>query len=427
MLRLGGLVGLGVGLGDVAQRRAPASDNGESQRSCILIWLDGGPSHLETFDPKPDAPLEVRGPLGVIATRIGGIVVSELMPRTAGWLHKVALVRSVTSGFGEHDLGTHAMMSGYAPTPALEYPCIGSVVGSVRPRRGVLPAHIAIPDFRVGGGKYTGQGFLAADAAPFAIEGDPARPDFQVAGLDFYPGLDGRRLARRREFLSAVDRLSARTPAAAADPIFDEAYRLITSSKTKEAFDLSKEDPRVRARYGTRTIGQCCLLARRLVERGVPFVTVNFPGWDTHADLATRLRDGYAGAKTPVGLVPLLDEALTALLEDLGGRGMLDRTLVVVMGEFGRTPKLNNVGGRDHWPRVFSLLLAGGGIAGGVVIGRSDERGESPIERAVTPADVAATIYSILGVPLQRELTTNDGRTVRVNADGKVIDELLTR
>jgi uncharacterized protein (DUF1501 family) len=212
--------------------------------------------------------------------------------------------------------------------------------------------------------------------------------------------------------------------AARRDPQFEQAYQLISSPRAKAAFNLADEPDKLRSRYGGRTIGQSCLLARRLIEHDVPFVTVNDTGWDTHQDLSTRLKEGYTGAQVPVGLIPSLDLALSALLQDLLDRCLLDDTLVVVMGEFGRTPKLNTDGGRDHWPRVFSVLLAGGGVRGGQVIGSSDAVGESPKDRPITPADLAATIYTLLGVDPGMELHTADGRPVRVNQEGKVITEL---
>ncbi|MCA9069769.1 MAG: DUF1501 domain-containing protein, partial [Planctomycetaceae bacterium] len=206
---------------------------------------------------------------------------------------------------------------------------------------------------------------------------------------------------------------------------FQQAFRLMMSPQAKQAFDLDKESASIRQKYGRKTIGQSCLLARRLIERGVPFVTVNNRGWDTHQDLVTRLKDGYTGAKTPVGLIPSLDTALGALLEDLTTRGLLDETLVLVMGEFGRTPKLNTNGGRDHWPRVFSVLMAGGGVKGGQVFGASDRVGESPAKQPVTPADLACTIYTLLGIDPELEFQTSDGRPIRVNRDGQLIPELL--
>jgi hypothetical protein len=426
---VGGLTALGFGLGDWFQARRVAAADGVAPRatSCILIWLDGGPSHLETFDPKPDAPAEVRGPLSAIGTRLPGIQISECLPRTAGKLDKIAIIRSVTSPLGEHNFGTHYLMTGYKPTPVLEYPGFGAVVARVRRPGAILPGNIAVPDFRVGGSKFSGGGYLPTSARPFSVGGDPARADFQVRDLDLYRGLDLPRLDRRRQFVEALDRFCqlADQSGPPGNTDLQRAFRLITSEEAKAAFRLSDEPGSVRQRYGPKSIGQCCLLARRLVERGVPFVTVNNSGWDTHADLYTRLKEGYTGARVGVGLIPSLDLALTALLEDLEDRGLLQQTLVVVMGEFGRTPKLNAAGGRDHWPRVFSVAMAGGGVPGGQVIGGSDAVGESPAERPVTPADLAATIYTLLGVDPRTELRTGDGRPVRVAPpEGEVIREI---
>jgi hypothetical protein len=292
----------------------------------------------------------------------------------------------------------------------------------------VLPRHIAVPDFRIGGDKLSSTGYLPASCAPFAVGGDPAKPDFRVAHLDFYPGHDQHRIDRRKRFLTQLDKFSRAVDErsdAPADPQFEQAYRLVTSREAKQAFDLEAEPAKIRGSYGPRSIGQSCLLARRLVERGVPFVTVNNIGWDTHDNLYTRLKEGYTGARDPVGLIPSLDLALAALVEDLVERGLFDETLVVVMGEFGRTPKLNTAGGRDHWPRAFSVLLAGGGVPGGQVLGASDATGESPASHPVTPADLAATIYTLLGIDPGAKLQTADGRPVEINRDGRVIKELL--
>lgn len=434
LIRVGGLTALGLGLGDLfrLQRTAAAaesSSNPPRAKSCILIWLDGGPSHLETFDLKPDAPAEVRGPLEPISTRLPGVQISECLPKTAALLDKIAIVRSVTSPLGEHNFGTHYMLTGYQPTPVLEYPVIGSVLAHVRSEAGVLPPHIAVPNFRVGGGRMTGGGYLPSSTRPFSVGGDPSKPGFQVRDLDFYKGLDLTRLDRRRQFVGALDTFSRTADQSAetsSDSDLERAFQLIASPDAKRAFDLSEEPGKIRQKYGSRTIGQSCLLARRLVERGVPFVTVNNPGWDTHQDLYTRLKEGYTGAKVGVGLIPSLDLALSGLVEDLSERGMLDETLIIVMGEFGRTPKLNTSGGRDHWPRVFSTVLAGGGIQRGQVIGSSDSVGESPKDRPVTPSDLTATIYTLLGIDPQLELHTSDGRPVRVAPyEANVVTELI--
>ncbi|TWU54664.1 hypothetical protein Poly51_33830 [Rubripirellula tenax] len=424
-LQVGGISAWGLGLNasfaQSAKGAAPAK-----AKSCILIWLDGGPSHLESFDPKPNAPNEVRGPFGAMSTSVPGIQLSELLPRTAATMQHSAIIRSMTSPLGEHNFGTHYLLTGYKPTPALNYPAIGSVVSHLASHRGAIPPHVAVPDLQVGGGKFIASGYLPARVAPFEVGGDPSKPDFRVRDLEPFPGIVDERLERRHAYLHALNSIQDKAESISpADPAFEQAYRLMTSSSGKRAFDLSAESQETRRRYGTKSIGQCCLLARRLVEAGVPFVTVNNRGWDTHDDLVTRLKDGYTGAKQPVGLIPSLDRAYSSLITDLHDRGLLDETLVVVMGEFGRTPKLNTLGGRDHWPRVFSVMLAGGGIPGGQVIGASDDMGESPRDRPVTPADLAATIYKLLGIDPATNLQTADGRPVKVSLHGTPLSELV--
>lgn len=426
-VRIGGLASLGLGLWPCFARRSEAIEKSASARRCILIWLDGGPSHLETFDLKPDAPQEVRGPLLPIATSIPGVQICESLPQLAARLKHAAIVRSMTSPLGEHNLGAHYLLTGYPPTPALEYPAIGSVVAHLQSEANTLPKHIAVPNFGVGGRRISGNGYLPQSVRPFEVGGDPGRPGFRVQDLDFYPGLDGERIDRRRQYLAALDRFSRGVDAGnlpLQQPLA-QAYRLIASPEAKAAFDLSQESAETRARYGPRTIGQSTLLARRLIEAGVPFVTVNYPGWDTHQNLYTQLKEGYTGAQVPVGLLPSLDLALSALIDDLSQRGLLAETLVLVMGEFGRTPKLNTQGGRDHWPRVFSAFLAGGSVPGGQVVGSSDATGESPKDRPITPADLAATIFTLLGIDPQQLLHTSDGRPVHVNRDGRVVPELI--
>lgn len=422
LLRVGSLSALGLSLFDGLLLRAHAREKSARAKSCILVWLDGGPSHLETFDLKPDAPIEVRGPFQPIATKVPGMQICELLPETARIADQIAVVRSVTSPLGEHGIANTYLLTGYKPSPVLEYPSYGAVVAHVRGGQHTLPPYIAIPDYKV----TASSGFLGAAYRPFAVGGDPAKPDFRVRDLDFYPGVTAGRMERRREFVTQLERFqqSVEGAAPASDPGFEQAYRLVTSPEAKQAFDLTQEKAAVRARFGPRTIGQSCLLARRLVERGVPFVTVNNTGWDTHDGLVLRLKEGYTGAKVGVGLIPTFDLAFSALISDLKERGLLDETLVVAMGEFGRTPKLNTRAGRDHWPRVFSVALAGGGIKGGQVIGSSDRVGESPDERPVTPADLAHTIYSLLGIDPAQEIHTADGRPVQINQGGQFIREL---
>ena len=316
-------------------------------------------------------------------------------------------------------------MTGYQPSPALQYPTLGAVVAQSRGQDGILPPNIAVPTFS---DNVSGNGFLPPATAPFSVGGNPDRADFTVRDLDFYQGLNLHRLDRRRQIVNALDAFSRANDAAApeSDPDRERAYRLIASADAKAAFELSAEPENVRRQYGRgggNGIGQSCLLARRLVERGVPFVTVNSAGWDTHRNII-QLKQRYPSDRS--AHLPSLDRALSSLVEDLSDRGMLDETLVVVMGEFGRTPKINPAGGRDHWPNVFSVALAGGGVRGGQVVGSSDSLGELPKEKPVTPSDLAATIYSLLGIDPAHELWTDDGRPVRAAPDGtRVISDLF--
>ncbi len=422
-LRLGALSALGLGLCDWAQLRAADGINPKATaRSCILIWLDGGPSHLESFDLKPDAPAEVRGPFRAIDTNVPGIKLCEHLARTAVVCDKLAILRSVTSPLGEHGLAHHYLLTGYHPTPVLEYPSLGSVVSRMQVASSALPGYVAIPELRSGGAGYLGQRF-----EPFSTRGDLSSPHARIRDLDLYPEVTDLRLARRREFLHSMDnaRRTKEDADVSAEPAMEQAFRLLTSPDARSAFDLQAEPTELRERYGLRMLGQSCLLARRLVERGVPFVSIANTGWDTHDNLVLQLRDGFAGAKVGVGLLPALDQALSALIGDLSDRGLLDETLVVVMGEFGRTPKLNTRGGRDHWPGVFSVVMAGGGVRGGQVIGRSDSAGERPLDQPITPADIACSIFTALGIDPSTTLQTSDGRPVAINRDGRVIDHLF--
>ncbi|MFL2870826.1 MAG: DUF1501 domain-containing protein [Pirellulaceae bacterium] len=425
-VRIGGLTAFGVGPSALMAAQANSKQFAAGRaKSCILVWLAGGPSHIETFDPKPDAPEEVRGPLSSIATTLPGVPLCETLPATAAIMDRISIVRSVTSPLGEHNFGTHYMMTGYKPTPVLEYPAFGSTLAAVRAPEGVLPQHVAVPNF-VGG--VSGNGYLPTRTKPFGVGGDPRRPEFKVRDLDFYHGLDLTRLGRRKQMLNAFDQFERELDAASTAPKNSElerAFNLIASKDAKAAFELSAESAETRQRYGMGdAIGQSCLLARRLVEHGVPFVTVNNSGWDTHQNIV-QLKERFPGDKNAKALA--FDRAFSALVTDLDERHMLDSTLVIAMGEFGRTPKINVNGGRDHWPNVFSVALAGGGIKRGYVHGSSDTLAEYPADNAVTPADLAATIYSLLGINPAHELHTNDGRPVRVAHDtANVISELIS-
>jgi hypothetical protein len=427
-LRIGMLTGLGTigtpGLSvfDWMQLKLHAASHRSHAKSCILLWLDGGPSHLEMWDLKPDAPSEVRGPFEPINTRVPGIQICELLPETAKLAHHLAIVRSVTSPLGEHGIANQYLLTGYEPNAALQYPSYGSVVAHTRSNPIAMPPYIVIPESR-----FAGAGFLGAAREPFSLRGDPASPQFRVRDIELFPEVDEARLLRRKHWLEELDaiqkNLDQEQPKS--NGSLEQAYRMVLSPESKGAFDLMSESDETRQRYGPRTFGQSCLLARRLVERGVPFITVQHSGWDTHENLELQLKSGFAGAKVGVGLIPTFDLAFSALLRDLEDRRMLDETLVIAMGEFGRTPKLNARGGRDHWPRVFSMVMAGGGVRGGQVIGASDRTGESPLEAPVTPKDIAFTVYSILGIDPRQELITTDGRPIPINQGGQMIQGIL--
>jgi len=426
VLHVGGLTAFGLSLADSmrCQVAGAAESPNPPAKACILIWLDGGPSHLETFDLKPEAPSEVRGPFQPIATNVPGISISEYLPETAKLMDKIAIVRSMTSTLGEHNFASHYLLTGYKPTPAIAYPGMPAVVSHLAGGGAAIPANVALQRPN----EMAGSGYLGNSGSPFVVSGDPAQSDFRVQDLTDAADLSLPRQARRRRFRDAVDeftKVREQTLASqSTQSAFDQAYALIASAEARQAFDLERETPATRARYGRHTLGQCCLMARRLIEAGTKFVTVTDRGWDTHEQLFTRLKEGYTGGS--VGKIPKLDTAYSALIADLADRGLLDTTMVLLMGEFGRTPKLNPRGGRDHWPRAFSVAVAGGGIRGGQVVGRSDAHGEQPTDRPVSPADLARTIYAQLGIDGDRELQTADGRPVQINRDGAPVQELVS-
>ncbi len=431
-VQIGSLLPLGIGLGCLRETRGATSAHRvvKKVKSCVLLWLDGGPSHLEMWDPKIDAPAEVRGPFGSISTAIPGVHFSECLARSAKLADRMTILRSLTSPLGEHGLANQYLLTGYPPSPALQYPSMGSVVahhrGSVDRafEANGLPPYIGMPEARTS----MGAGFLGAEAEPFFVGSDPASPQFRVRDLEFSPGVDWNRFDRRRRMLAQLEAWRAEGQLEVGSEkgtAFEAAFRMVDGAETREAFDLSGEPDSVRARYGPRSFGQGCLLARRLVEREVPFITVVQSGWDTHENLKLSLRDGFAGANVGVGLIPTFDAGVASLIEDLEARGLLEETLVIAMGEFGRTPKLNPRGGRDHWPRVFSAMLCGGGIPRGLVLGASDRTGESPHERPITPADLVRTLYHHLGIESKETLRTPDGRTIAIYPNGRDIHELL--
>jgi hypothetical protein len=413
VLRLGSLGFLGLGLDEWFRLRAQAgSDSSARVKNCILIWLAGGPSHLDTFDPKPTAAADVRGEFKPIATSVPGLQISEVLPNLARVMNRVTLVRSMTSPESDHGRASTHLLTGYRPSPATEYPGYGSVVAKAREaKRGMLPPYVAVPNPPIAGLS----GYLTPAYDPFEASGDPNQPGFRVRNLTPPDRLTLQRLLRRRGMVKSLDDFARDVPATplttSRDQFAEQAYALMTSSAAHAAFQMGDEPDKLREKYGRTTLGQSLLLARRLVEAGVSFVTVNdrgtgVLGWDTHQQNFPTIKNTLA---------PPLDKGVAALIEDLTERGLIEDTLVVMMGEFGRTPKINGMAGRDHHGRANSILLFGAGIPAGLVLGRTDPGGDAPVERPVTPADLAWVLFHRLGIdPETTKFETPDGRPIRL-------------
>lgn len=376
---------------------------GGSTRSLILLWMDGGMSHLDTFDGKPEAQPDIRGDLKTVPCALEGVFLSEHLPRIARVIDRCALIRSLTSGEGNHDRGSHYMLTGHRPSPVLTYPSLGSWLGQVDPARaGSLPDYVAIPDAP----PYGKQGFLPKTRLPFEPGGEPHRPDFRVRDL-----VAPHERRRALDLLAEVDALDGKPRSAAEqarDRFLEQARRLSDDRAAREVFDLKREKPAVRQRYGRHAFGQSCLLARRLVAAGTRVVLVRYRGWDHHQNIRRAMTYGF-----PPKLQGI-DDGVSALVEDLERSGLGERCAVMLASEFGRTPRLNPRGGRDHWPRAYSVLLYGAGFKRGVVHGATDRRGEEPVEDPVSPADLNATVLTALGVDRETELRTPDGRPIPV-------------
>jgi hypothetical protein len=424
LLRVGSLAALGLSLpGFLALRARAAARSTDHEVSCILLWLQGGISHIDSFDPKPAAPEEIRGEFGVIDTKVAGIRLCDLLPRLAQQQNQYSILRSLNPRNGSHGVADAYMLSGHPFNQALTYPSYGAVVAKEQGDRNAMPPYVQLGvsiDQRFGGGV---AGFLGDQFNPFVLPGDASRPGFSVRDVVLPGGVDRGRFQRRMKVLHAVDTWQERmeepagpAPLLAADTFYQKAYNLVTAPQAKKAFDIHSEDPRLRDRYGRNSLGQGCLLARRLIEAGVRFVTVTDGGWDTHQNNFTSMKNR---------LLPRLDGALSSLLQDLSDRGQLDTTLVVVLSDFGRTPKVNPSAGRDHWSTAGIALLAGGGIRPGLAVGQTNALAEQPTEAPYYTEDVAATIYHCLGIPLDTTHQTPDGRPIQVNYDGRVIRELV--
>ncbi len=422
-LHAGLMTGLGMHLSDLHRMRSLAAQvmkpTHARANACILIWLDGGPSHLDTFDLKPEAPSEIRGPFKPIATDVPGIQVCEHLPKTARMMKHVALIRSLTHEFGNHDTGSQYLLTGNKPSSVLRYPSLGSVHAHALADQPILPPYVTIPEAT----QHAGSGFLPAHCNPFSLGGDPSKPNFKVRNLRPPSSLTLDRVRRRREMQLFLDQMQRKTEgiASQADPYDQQAYALLMSPSSQSAFHLEEEPASMRERYGRSRVGTGCLMARRLVEHGVGFVTVIDKGWDTHQQIGKNLPDGFFPGS---GKLPALDRAYSQLIHDLHERGLLDSTLVMLMGEFGRTPKLNERGGRDHWPRAGFACLAGGGVRGGQIIGATDRRGETPDQLPVSPEDLAWTTLNLLGIDPAQTVQTPGGRPVQWVRNGRIIPGL---
>lgn len=438
-LQAGALGALGFGLAHYqAAQAAGKVDPSKNKRSCIMIFNLGAPSHLDTWDMKPDAPSEIRGPFKPIATNVSGIQLSEILPKHAQIADKFALVRSCFHrGAAVHDAGWQIMQTGRQFNGGINTPHAGSTAAYLLGRRSDLPPHVVLPETmgRGGGNLPNGQagGFLGKAYDPFALMADPSQKDFKVPDLLPPDNIGEARLNRRQRMRSIVEeqvkKFESSEAARMMDENFQSAYRLMTSPQARAAFDLSAEPTDVRERYGMNRFGQCCLLARRLIEAGVRFVTINAfltvfdeITWDIHGSKPFTSIEGMKNI-----VAPMYDQAYSALIEDLHQRGLLEDTMVCNLAEFGRTPKVNPAGGRDHWPQCFTVYFAGGGVRGGQVIGASDPIGAVPADRPVEPPNVVATIFHSLGLDLETILPGPAGRPFPIVDNGfREISELFS-
>jgi hypothetical protein len=429
-----------LGLGDVLRAKAHSAPHGESgsKKAAILIWLDGGPSHLDLYDLKPQAPAEVRGLWKPIRTNVPGIEISELFPKQARIADKFAIVRSLSHRTGDHFAGGHRMLTGKdlgvgGANTAGRFPSLGSIVARQRgPNRRGMPAYIAVPIAASIGlvPGYFGGNWLGAEYDPFQTGGDPNAKGFRVENVNLAPGLTIDRLDDRRTLMQHLDKVPRTLDSvgrfATLDKFDQDAYEFVSGKQARQAFDMEREDPKIRDVYGRHSWGQSALLARRLVEAGATFVTVHLGGWDHHWNLQSGMESN----------LPIVDSMLSALFTDLEQRGLFDSTLVILCGEFSRTPRMNDGGnggppmsmgtpGRDHWGDAMFCLLAGGGIRGGQVVGSTDAKGHRPLTRPVGPENIHATVYKLLGIDPTLKLLDHSGRPTAILDDPTPISELI--
>jgi hypothetical protein len=415
-------------VGNLLRLQAHAGEKGArieaKAKSAIHIYLQGGFPHMDSFDPKPDAPLEYRGILGTIETSLRGVQFSSHMEETAKVADKLTIVRSMSHTEVDHSRGQHSMFTGYRPSPALVYPSLGSVVAHELGPRDAMPPYLCVP---AQGSEFLGSGYLSNSCGPFALGSDPARPNFTVRDLNRPQGVDSARFEERKSWKSLVDEhfslMEQDDALTTMDSFYQRAYDLLDSPAAREAFSLKSEGQTMRDLYGMKPHGTAIrpsagakfLIARRLIEAGARFVTVTYGAWDTHSyhyrSIAPQMPD--------------FDHAFAGLIRDLDDRGLLDSTLVTVTSEFGRTPKVNAGGGRDHWPRVFSIVLAGGGVKRGQVYGSSDGLAAEPASDALSVEDYATTVYHLLGIDARKDLMSPGDRPQQIVMNGKVVRGLL--
>jgi hypothetical protein len=416
-LKVGVLSGAGLSLSGYLRMAAAGQTREAKAKSAIFINLPGGPSHMDTFDLKPDAPSEYRGEFNPIPTNVSGIEISEHLPKLAQVMDKFALLRGVTHSLGAHALGQEYVNTGNRPLPSLEFPGYGSVITKELPGRDDLPPFVAIPNAN------QKPGYLGVRYAPLSTGSTPkAGQPFSVRGISLGNGLTVTEVEKRQDLLKDLDGAfrgfeSNNQLLDGLDRFSEQAYSMITSKKAREAFDVSKESPDFAKPFGESPFGQSCLLATRLIESGVRFVTVQTGGWDTH-------RDNWTNLKTR--LLPPFDESLAALFNGLAEKGLLESTAVLVTGEFGRTPKINTERvGRDHYPRNMFMLMAGGSVRAGQALGESDDKAMFPVGKGYSPDDVAASFFHNLGIDHTKEYHTASGRPIMIVRDGHVINELF--
>lgn len=414
-LRIGALGG-GLSLAGYLRLAQAGAVRSRSAQSAIVVWLGGGPSHLDTFDMKPEAPAEIRGEFQAIATSVPGIHICEHLPRLAQRAEDYTIVRGISHTLAGHELGTEYLSTGNRPVPSLVYPGYGAVVSRELAGDPELPHFVAIPS--------TPQkaGYLGVRYAPVQTNSTP-QPGvpFSVRGISLADGVSVDLFQKRQHLLRQLDTAFEAVQSDSKlvdglDRFAQQAYDMIRSPKARQAFDTSREAPEVAEQFGTHRFGISCLLAARLIEAGVRFVTISLGGWDTHANNFRQCQEN---------LLPQLDHGLAALLDTLKQRGLLDSTALLVVGEFGRTPKVNERAGRDHWPRAMCALLAGGGIRTGQAIGESDEHGMGPVDEGFTPDQLAASFYHALGIDFRKEYHTSTGRPVMIVREGALLPGLF--